>query len=280
MAPVEVTIFSDPSCPYGFNAQRQQAQLLWHYADAIDLTIRMIVLSEVRKSFEETRLTREMLVRGRERLMEQYEMPMSSGLPAYVPATIDACRAYVGARLHDPERAPALLRALRVRAISHDEPLDAAETLHGAARDAGVTAGALDAWLADDAVGDALRADMAAARAPVAEALALPHKLSSGSDPRYTAGSAVFERDGRVVAAPGFQPFAVYEVAMAALAPEAERRAAAESVDELLAWAPYPLATAEVAELRSVDIATARRELEDAGAGFTPVANDGYWAAA
>jgi hypothetical protein len=32
MESVSVTIYTDPGCPFGFNAQRQEAQLLWHYA--------------------------------------------------------------------------------------------------------------------------------------------------------------------------------------------------------------------------------------------------------
>jgi hypothetical protein len=28
---INVTIYTDPGCPFGFNAQRQEAQLLWHY---------------------------------------------------------------------------------------------------------------------------------------------------------------------------------------------------------------------------------------------------------
>ena len=97
---------------------------------------------------------------------------------------------------------------------------------------------------------------------------------------RRSQSSAVFANDGRRVVSPGFQPFAVYEVAMASVAPEVERREAPGSVAEVLEWAPFPLATAEIAELRGIDRDQARGELEQAGASFTPSANDGYWAAA
>jgi hypothetical protein len=78
---------------------------------------------------------------------------------------------------------------------------------------------------------------------------------------------------------PGFQPFAVYEVAMANVAPDIERRPAPKSADEVLAWAPYPLGTAEVAELRGIGLEDARIELERSGARLTPAAGDGYWSA-
>ncbi len=194
-------------------------------------------------------------------------------------ASIDACRAYVGARMHAPERSLALLRGLRRRAHSDRQWLDEIETIHAAGADAGIAASSIESWLADDEVEAALRADMAATRDPLPEALALPHKLSkSDGGLRYSTSSGVFEHDGRRVVAAGFQPFAVYEVAMASVAPDIERRNPPESVEELLAWAPYALATAEVAELRGVEIDQVRGELERAGARFTPSANDGYWA--
>jgi hypothetical protein len=79
------------------------------------------------------------------------------------------------------------------------------------------------------------------------------------------------------VVMPGFQPFAVYEVAVANVAPDLERRPAPQTVEEVLSWATYPLATAEVAELRGIGLEQARDELQRAGAAFAPVAGDGYW---
>ena len=46
---------------------------------------------------------------------------------------------------------------------------------------------------------------------------------------------------------PGFNPVEAYETAIANLAPELERRAKPASVEEMLAWAREPLATAEIA---------------------------------
>lgn len=136
----------------------------------------------------------------------------------------------------------------------------------------------VEAWLADEDVEAALRADMEATRDPHPEALALPHKLGQSDGAlRYASASAVFEHEDRRVVVAGFQPFAVYELAVANVAPEIERRDAPEAVDEVLAWAPYALATAEVAELRGVGIDQARGELERAGATFTSSATDGYW---
>jgi predicted DsbA family dithiol-disulfide isomerase len=277
---VKVTLYTDPGCPFGFNAQRQELQLMWHYGHAAEIERRMIVLAEHSSSFEERGLSPAMVAGNRERLARLYGMPMGLEPVDRLAATVDACRAYVGARMHAPDRSLALLRSLRRRAHSDQQPLDQTETIAGGAEDAGLAAGDVESWLADAEVEAALRADMAATRDPLPEARALAHKLSkSDGDLRYSTSSAVFEHDGRRVVAAGFQPFAVYEVAMASVAPDIERRAAPESVDDVLAWAPFALATAEVAELRGVEIDAAREELARAGASFTPSANDGYWAA-
>jgi predicted DsbA family dithiol-disulfide isomerase len=277
---VKVTIYTDPGCPFGFNAQRQELQLLWHYGHAADVERRMIVLLGASASFEDLGVSPDMVAGNRERLARLYGMPMGSEPVTRLSATIDACRAYVGARTHAPDRSLAFLRGLRRRAHSDQQPLDDIATIAAAAQDAGIAADSIESWLADGEVESALRADMAATRDPLPEALALPHKLSrSDGGLRYSTSSAVFEHGDRRVVAAGFQPFAVYEVAMASVAPDIERRDAPQTVEEILTWAPFALATAEVAELRGIEIDQARDELQRAGATFTPSANDGYWAA-
>jgi predicted DsbA family dithiol-disulfide isomerase len=198
MERVRVTISTDPGCPFGFNAQRQELQLLWHYGEGLEITPRMIVLTEKSSSFEERGLSREMVAANSKRLRSSYGMPMVTEPADCLVATIQACRAYVGARIHDPAHADLLLRSLRRRAFSQRQPLDQLETIHGAGADAGLPAETLDAWLADEHVESALREDMAATRAPLPEALALPHRLSrSDGGLRYSTASVVFEHGGR-----------------------------------------------------------------------------------
>src|SRR5437764_9736313 len=168
---LKVTIYTDPGCPFGFNAQRQELQLLWHYGEGLEITRRMIVLAEKSSSFEERGLSREMVAANSERLRSSYGMPMVTERPDRLAATIEACRAYVGARIHDAARADLLLRSLRRRAFSQGQPLDQRETIHGAGSDAGFSPDTLDAWLADELVESELREDMAATRAALPEAL-------------------------------------------------------------------------------------------------------------
>lgn len=262
MERVNVTIYTDPGCPFGFNAQRQEAQLLWHYGESLEITRRMIVLSEESSSFEARGLRQEMVSSNARRLRAQYGMPMLTEPPDRLAATFQACRVYVGARFYDPARADVLLRSLRRRAFSEGQPLDELKTIHAAGADADLAPEMINSWLAEEQVERQLREDMAATRAPLPEALALAHRLSrSNGGLRYSTASAVFERGDRRVVMARFQPFAVYEVAVANVGPEIARRPAPETVEAVLAWAPYPLATAEVAELRGIGLERARDEL-------------------
>lgn len=278
-----VTIFTDPGCPFGFNAQRQDLQLRWAYGDGVDVRVRQIVLRSERGEFADLPFTAEMLAANGARMRDAYGMPMAVREPTHLAATRLACAAVVGARLSGGEAAAdRLLRAIRVRVHSAGEAIDDPATLRAAAADVGVAAEELDAWLADEAVEAALLEDMEASRAPVPEALALPHKLARDGERgwRYTASSTVVDAGERRTAAPGFQPWEAYEVAFAGALPELPRRAAPESAAELLSWAPYPLATAEVAAVRDISLDAAREELEQAGATLAPYANDGYWSLA
>jgi predicted DsbA family dithiol-disulfide isomerase len=272
---MHVTIFTDPSCPFGFTAQRQELKLRWHYGEHMAVVYRMIVLAERSRPFSDNGGTAQRFAATRGRLRSTYQMPLCVSPPARRISTFNACRAYVGARSNDPAHAGLLLRALRRRALTDGEPLDELSTLYAAASDAGIAPEAIDIWLQDDRVESELRDDMAAARDPLPEALALPHRLSRADGRlRYSAGSAVFEHAGRRIALPGFQPFEAYEIAVANLAPHLPRRPAARTVDDALNWAPYPLATAEVAALREIDVDAAHAELESS---MVMADGKGYW---
>jgi 2-hydroxychromene-2-carboxylate isomerase len=112
--------------------------------------------------------------------------------------------------------------------------LDDSDTLELAAEQAGLPVAEIAAYCAEPEVEEALRADMRLARG---------HRCSS------------------------------HEVLGGDLA-TLERRPDPKSVDEVLRWAPYPLATTEVAavcEREITDVAVELARLEPAGA-------DGYWA--
>src|SRR4051794_21948520 len=118
MTSLDVTIFTDPACPFAFSAEPVRQRLRWHYGDQLRWTTRMILLT--REPGEAARLAE-----GAPGLQRSYGMPIDPR-PYPRPASSEpACRAVVAARLNAPERADALLRRLRVRVMQRgllDDP--------------------------------------------------------------------------------------------------------------------------------------------------------------
>ncbi len=259
---IEITEYSDPACPFAWSAEPARRRIEWLYGEGLHSRPRMVGLHEDGAEMEAHGLTTAMLARGSAQLAHRHHMPMDTAERSRLAGTIPACRAVVAVRRHAPERERAMLRALRVRNFAGDE-LDEAGTLHRAAALAGIDPGELDGWLAEAETEAALREDMAAARAPSPEAIALNGKLAATDDGgwRYTCPSWELSHDGRTVSVPGFQPLAAYEVAIANLAPELARREDPGDVAEVLAWAGEPLATAEVAAVCDIELDAAREAL-------------------
>jgi 2-hydroxychromene-2-carboxylate isomerase len=265
-----ITLFTDPACPFAFSAEPVRWRLRWHYGDQLAWQVRMIVLT-----LEPSEAER--LAEGAPNLQRRYGMPIDPA-PYPRPASSEpACRAFVAARLNDPARADALLRRLRVRTMLGGL-LDDPALIAAAADDAGLDPAELDRWCATDAVEEALRADIAAARSPTRAARALDHKLGGPKDARrYTTPSYELARDdGARMSIPGVNPIEAYETAIANLAPELERRPKPPSVEELLAWAGEPLATAEVALVAQLDPRAARVALAKVAQPIAAGA-DFYW---
>jgi predicted DsbA family dithiol-disulfide isomerase len=269
--PLEITHFTDPACPFAFSAEPVRLGLRWSYGEQLRWTTRMIVLT-----LEEGEA--EKLAQGAAGLQRRYGMPINPA-PYPRPASSEpACRAFVAARLHAPELADALLRRLRVR-VMLGGLLDEPALIEAAAADCGLDPTELARWSRTDEVERALQADIDAARSPSAAARALDQRLGGPTGQRrYTAPSyeiADPER-GLTFAVPGFNPIEASESAIANLTPELTRRPPPETVEELLAWAGEPLATAEVASVAQLEPAKARVALSRvarplaAGAGF-------YW---
>jgi 2-hydroxychromene-2-carboxylate isomerase len=250
-----ITLFTDPACPFAFSAEPQRLRLRWHYGDGLAWRTRMIILTREKGEAEK-------LAAGAPGLQRRFGMPIDPA-PYSRPASSEpACRAVVAAQLNAPERAEALLRALRVRRMAGGL-LDDPALIDAAAVDAAIDPADLAGWVASEATGAALEADAAAARSPAPAARALDHKLGGPPEERrYTAPSYEFgDADVGAIVAPGFTPVEAYEVAIANLAPRLERRPAPDDVGELLDWAPYPLATAEVMAIAGIGEGAARTAL-------------------
>jgi 2-hydroxychromene-2-carboxylate isomerase len=269
--PLEITLFTDPACPFAFSAEPSRWSLRWRYGDQLSWHVRMIVLTLEPGEDEK-------LAEGAPSLQRRYGMPIHPGPYPRTASSEPACRAVVAVRVHAPGREQALLRRLRIRTMAGGL-LDDPDLLEAAALDAGIDPAELALWSASDEVGRELRADIAAARDPSRRALALDHKLGGpASERRYSAPSYELARsDGQGAASiPGFNPIEAYETAIANLAPELTRRARPDSVEELLAWAGEPLATAEIAAVTGLDSQAARGELSRVARAI-PVGADAYW---
>ncbi len=269
---LDITLFTDPACPFAFSAEPVRMLLRWHYGDQLRWRLRMIVLTLEAGEDEK-------LARGAPSLQRRYGMPIDPD-PRERPASSEpACRAVVAARLHAPQDEEPLLRRLRIRTMAGGL-LDDPQLIDGAARDVGLDPERLREWCETDEVRDALTADADAARSPSAAARALDDRLGGPREQRrYTAPSYEFSRadTGATFALPGFNPIEAYDAAIANLAPELERRPKPDGVDDVLAWAGEPLATAEIAALMRLDMTDARAALTRAEARATPVGADSYW---
>ena len=268
---LEITLFTDPACPFAFSAEPARLRLAWHYGDQLRWCTRMIVLTLEPGEAEK-------LAEGAPTLQRRYGMPIDPAPYARTASSEPACRAVVAARLNAPEAEGPLLRRLRVRTMLGGL-LDEPSLLAAAASDVGLDPSALVAWCTTAEVEQALQADIDAARSPSPAARALDHKL--GGPPqqrRYTAPSYEIRRDadGPSTTLPGFHPVEAYEAAIANLAPELVRRPKPESVADVLAWAGHPLATAEVAAIAQLDATQARAELSRV-AHAIPAGADFYW---
>jgi predicted DsbA family dithiol-disulfide isomerase len=281
---VRIRHFTDPACPFAFSAERQRMRLLWLFGDQIEWDLHMVVLSsEANRDLDMGWLSQNL-----RRLAQRYGMPIDWRERRYAAATVHACRAVVAVRLRWPEAEDAYLRHLRVLAMA-GELLDDSDTLEIAAERAGLPVRELAAFAATPEVQAALAADMAAARRPSPAARAQDDRLGGPAEERrYTCPSYEIERIGPPAVGtpdiarldlPGFRPIEAYLAALANVAPQLVRRGNPASPLEVLDWAPYPLATAEIAAVCDAEPPDVRGELARSGAQFTPAGGDGYWCA-
>jgi 2-hydroxychromene-2-carboxylate isomerase len=266
---LEVTHFTDPACPFAFSAEPVRLRLRWHYGDQLVWRTRMIVLTLERGEAER-------LAEGAPNLQRIYGMPIDPVPYERAASSEPACRAIVAARIHAPGSEERLLRRLRIR-VMQQGLLDDPELIAAAATDAGLDPAQLDEWGRGNDVEHALQADIDAARDPKPAARALDHKLGGPrSRRRYTAPSYELTLNGGEAVVPGFNPVEAYEVAIANLAPELERRRKPKHVEEVLAWAGEPLATAEVALIAQLDPRDTRAALSHVAKPLAAGA-DFYW---
>src|SRR5919199_2620609 len=277
MAALCIREFTDPGCPFAFSAEPARWRIEWLYGDQLEWSRRMVVLSESPEDYLERGFTPDQQAESYRRLRREHGTPIDAHERPRMPATEVACRAVVAARLHAPAHERALLRRLRVLGFA-GQMIDEPDTVERAARHVDLAPDQLLGWMEEPETREALAQDMAAARSPSPAALVLDSRLAETEDGhRYTCPSYQFRSgEGTCFDIPGFRPVEAYEVAIANLASELDRRPAPDTVEEVLAWAGEPLATVEVAAVCKLEREEAREELALV-ADFQPVGNDGYW---
>ena len=137
------------------------------------------------------------------------------------------------------------------------------------------------------AVEEAYQRDRAEARTAAGTPTQLQDKHATTDGPvRYTAPSLVFEHAGRRLEAGGWQTIEAYDVIVANLIPEGERRGVPDDPLELLSAFPGGITTQEVAQLLTrgndapdrVEAEVAMlRLVADGTATRTPLGDDALW---
>jgi protein-disulfide isomerase-like protein with CxxC motif len=254
MAPLHVTHFTDPGCPWAWSASPALAVLRWRYGNQLEWRHVLIGLTEVGAEYDARGYTPERMALGY-RSFRHRGMPFSTDVRDRIHGTGPMCRVVVAARRLAPDSEWAVLRALQFAQFTTALDLEDPDALREAL-----------AWLPDvdgDALVDAAfdaeteeayQADRREARMAAGGATEFQGKAATTpeGEVRYTAPSLMFDtEDGRRLEVGGFQPVEAYDVVIANLAPDLERRDPPEDPAELLAAFPDGLTTQEVAALRA-----------------------------
>ncbi len=266
---VDITLFTDPACPFAFSAEPVRQRLRWHYGDQLRWRLTMIVLTL--EPGEDAKLAE-----GAPGLQRRYGMPIDPVPYARTFSSEPACRAVVATRLNAPGAEAPLLRALRVRAMLGGL-LDDPSLLAAAARDVGLDPEELARWSAMPAAEDTLRADIESARSPsrAARALDAQARRTARAAPLHGAELRADQRRADDVD-PRLQPVRGLRERDRQPRPGADAPPEARIVEALLEWATEPLATAEIIAIMQRDPALARAALSRAAKPIAAGA-DFYW---
>ena len=256
-APIQVTHFTDPGCPWAYSANPFLTKLKWRFGAQLDWTLVTVGLADDAQRYLDRGYSPAKSALGYLRF-RRLGMPLDTQPKPRVSATGPACRLIVAARLMAPEHEEAVFRALQAENFATSRALDSEELLAAALeRVPGVDGAALLARLDDPAVVEAYEADKELTRtAEGTPTQAQGKSANTDGRERYTAPSLVFTRvrDGVSLEAGGFQPMEAYDVILANLAPELDRRDAAADPVEVLEAFPYPLATREIAAVMAAPL--------------------------
>jgi len=248
---VKATLYSDAGCPWGYSADPALRVLEWRYGAQLDWRLVVIGLTERAQQYVDRGYTPLGSAEGYVRRFRPYGMPFAPEPRARVMGTGRACRAVVAARLQEPGAEWAVFRALQfawfTTTLLLDEDDGIARALAGVP---GLDVDAVIAAIETPEVEEAYQRDHAEARTGAGSPAELQHKTATTDGPvRFTAPSVIFEHAGRTLVAGGWQTIEAYDVLVANLIPDGERRGVPDDPFALLERFPGGLTTQEVAQL-------------------------------
>lgn len=287
--PVQVTVYNDAGCPWGYSANPAFRVLEWRYDEQLDWRLVVIGLTEVAQEYVDRGYTPLKSAEGYARRFRRFGMPLAPKPRPRILGTGRSCRAVVAVRLQAPGREWAAFRALQFAFFTTTLLLDEDEGIAQALRGVeGIDVDAVVAAIDTPEVEDAYQRDRAEARTAAGSPTQLQEKHATTDGPvRYTAPSLVFERGDRRLEAGGWQPVEAYDVIVANLLPDGTRRGVPADSWALLERFPEGLTTQEVAQLLTrgndaVDRTEAEvamiRLVSEGRATRTQLGDDALWA--
>jgi 2-hydroxychromene-2-carboxylate isomerase len=289
MEPVDVVHYTDPACPWAYSSEPFFTALRYRYGDGLRWRTVMIGLAETAEDYVRRGYKPDRRAQSNARFGRRFGMPMLHAARSRMQGTGRACRAFKSAERQGDALAQAFLRELRFGWFCTVDLLDEDEGIRAAAgRVPGLDPDAVVAGIGDPEVEAAYQADKAEARsASETGTPAVLQDKTANTDGalRFTAPSLVFSRGGERLVAGGWQSLEAYDVCVANLAPDLERRAE-PAPEDLLATTPFGVTTEEVARacthpLEDCDrVAVEERLLELAFAGTArrrPLGDDALW---
>jgi protein-disulfide isomerase-like protein with CxxC motif len=289
-APIAVTHYTDPGCPWAYSASPAIAALKWRYGDQLDWELVTIGLTEDPQAYVDRGYTPVRQAQGN-LAFRRFGMPFAPAPRERVTATGRACRAIVATRLLAPDLEYDVFRALQFTQFCStalfDTPAGIAAALD---RVPGLDTQVILAELDDPKVEAAYQEDRARTRTAAGGPTEFQGKAAnSDGQVRFTAPSLVFTHAGGAsLEAGGFQPLEAYDVCIANLDVTLTRRPPAETAAEVLSAFPSGLTTAEVAaimapHLTSADTSSTEASLieavADGQATRTALGDDALWLA-
>ena len=238
--PVKVTLYNDAGCPWGYSANPAFRVLEWRYGAQLEWRLVLIGLTNVAQEYVDRGYRP---LRSAEGVcatlppVRHAPWRRTRGSGSSVPvAPVE--RSWRCAQV--PGQEWAAFRALQFGFFTTTLLLDEDEGIAAALRGVeGIDVDGAIAAIDTPAVEDAYQQDRAEARSAAGSATQLQNKHATTDGPvRYTAPSLVFEHAGRRLEAGGWQTIEAYDVIVANLIPDGERREAPDDPLELLTRVP------------------------------------------